>query len=463
VRRAVSHPLRRAPITQQGRSASVQRGKVPAAPILDLHRMAGNRAVTGLVLQRSVGWTDVSPEGKKGYGWNVDERSVGKVRRIPLEGLKEGTGANLTAKQQKGWQDIGSLTSESAIGKAIVLVPEGLNANDSIEVVVFLHGHTEGTHRPFGGFRTLDKTVKDASQHLQDLRKGIDPTDAAPVRDVALDNAEQQLEESNEKQLVIVLPQGGLYSQFSKAGGKDFDSTPYVNEIVGRLQTEKLWKDDTGAVAAHAPNVKRIVMAGHSGAGAALSNMANADKPGVKPGDSSPLSGDLVIYDAINGSGQRTAFEQWAKRRLEEDFAILTDPTIDDDAKLVHLNTAPKLLGYTTDFYIDQYKLLDKAIEAWFTSHKAKLGQWAPCLRANYHLEYLDVDHEELMRGSGAADPRAAGTGTILDAIKSLHTRHTSPTACPAWPRSLEDRYNDVKRQEELEREAKRKAKKKKA
>jgi hypothetical protein len=424
--------------------------------------MAGNRAVTGLVLQRAVGWTDVSPAGKKGYDWNSDERPVGKVRRIPLEGLKEGTGASLKPKEQKGWHDIPELTSEHAIGKAIVLVPDGLDATQSIEVVIFLHGHTEGTHRPFGGFRTLDRTPPGAGKHMQDLRSGIDPTDTAPVRDVALDQAEQQLEDSNEKQLVIVIPQGGLTSQFSKAGGKDFDATPYVDEIRTRLQTEKKWMDGKGGVAGAAPKVTRIVMAGHSGASAALSHMADADKPGVKPGDSSALPNDLVIYDAINSGTQRTAFEDWAKRRLNEAFAILTDPLIDDAAKLVHLNTAPKLRGYTTDFYIGQYKLLDKSIEDWFTAHKAKLGQWAGCLRANFHLEYLDVDHEELMRGSGAANPRVAGTGTILDAIKALHTRHTSPTACPAWPKSLAERFNDVKKQEELEREARRKAAKKK-
>jgi hypothetical protein len=438
---SVSHPLRRVPIPQPGRAAPAQRGPSVAAPILQLHRLAGNRAVTGLLLQRAVGWTDVSKDGKKGYDWNSDERPVGQMRRIPLEGLQEGTGASLKPKDQKGWQDIPELSSEHAIGKAIVIVPELLNAKSPIEVVVFLHGFTEGTHRPFAGFRTLDKVVPKASKHMQDLRRGIDPTDVAPVRDVALDQAEQQLEDSNEKQLVIVIPQGGLTSQFSKTGGKDFDATPYVNEIVTRLQTEKKWRDDTGGVAAAAPSVTRIVMAGHSGAGAALSHMANADKPGVKPGESSALPNDLVIYDAINGWAQRNAFEEWATRRLDEALAILTDPTIDDAAKLVHLNTAPKLLGYTTDFYIDEYILLDKAIEAWFAKNKAALGQWAGCLRANFHLEYLDVDHEELMRGSGAAGPRAAGTGTVLDAIRALHTRHTSAGACPAWPQSLQERY----------------------
>jgi hypothetical protein len=446
---SVTHPLRRVPTPQPGRAAPAQRGPSVAAPILQLHRLAGNRAVTGLVLQRKVGWTDASkkaakdPTGKA-TSWNADEHPVGKVRRIPLEGLKQGTGANLTPKQQKGWHDIPELTSEGAIGKAIVLVPEGLNAKDSIEVVVFLHGHTEGTHRPFGGFRTLDQVVPKASKHMQDLRRGIDPTDIAPVRDVALDQSAQQLEESREKQLVIVLPQGGLTSQFSKAGGKDFDARPYVDEIVTRLQTEKKWKDDTGGVAAAAPSVTRIVMAGHSGASAALSHMADAGKPGAKPGDSSVIPDDLVIYDAINGSDQRKSFENWATRRLEQDFAILTDDTIDDKDKLVHLNTAPKLLGYTTDSYIGPYILLDRAIEAWFAAHMTKLGKWAPCLRANYRLDYLDVDHEELMRGSGAAGPRAAGTGTILDAIRALHTKITSVDTCPPWPKPLEDRYYAV-------------------
>ena len=457
--RSVTHPLRRERIPQTGRATPAERGRSVAAPILQLHRLAGNRAVTGLVLQRKVGWTDAST---KGQAWNTDEHAVGKVRRIPLEGLQEGTGASLTAKQQKGWHDIPDLTSEHAIGKAIVLVPEGLDADQSIEVVVFLHGHTEGTHRPFAGFRTLDKAVPGASPQMQNLRRGIDATDTAPVRDVALDQAEQQLEESQQEQLVIVLPQGGLTSQFSKTGGKDFDATPYVNEIVTRLQTEKRWKDKTGAVAASAPSVTRIVMSGHSGAGAALSQMADAGKPGAKPGESSAIPSDLVIYDAING-GQLYSFIDWATRRLNEDFAILTDDTIDDAAKLVHLNTAPKLLGYTTDSYISQYISLDQAIEAWFKKHKAKLGQWAPCLRANYHLDYLDVAHEELMRGSKAANPRAAGTGTILGAINALHRPAiTSVDACPPWPKPLADRYNDVKKQEAADAEAARKAKKKK-
>jgi hypothetical protein len=52
------------------------------------------------------------------------------------------------------------------------------------------------------------------------------------------------------------------------------------------------------------------------------------------------------------------------------------------------------------------------------------------------------VHHEELMRGSAAGTTRAAGTGTILDAIKGLHPALlASPGACPPIPPSLEDRW----------------------
>ena len=166
-------------------------------------------------------------------------------------------------------------------------------------------------------------------------------------------------------------------------------------------------------------------MAGHSGAGAALSDMANGGQAGaIKPGESSALPDDLVIYDAINGWAQRNAFVEWATRRLDEDLAILTDaddrPT---EAKLVHLNRRRSCAATRPTPTSTSTSQLDKAIESWFDANRAELGQWAGCLRANFHLEYLDLHHEELMRGSSAAGPRAAGTGTILDAIKALHTR----------------------------------------
>jgi hypothetical protein len=405
----------------------VQRGTGTDAPaplrtwILRLQRSAGNRAVRSL-LQRETKWSDAS---KKGKAWNAGERKVGNVRRIPLEGLGEGL---------RSGHKIAGLSSENAGGKAIVLVPAELKPAASIEVVVFLHGYTEGTFRPYAGWRALDTNPsvagmgKELEERLPRLRQGIDKDDTAPVRDVALDQVAQQLEESGQTQLVIVLPQGGLRSEFGKDGTQSFNAKRYVAEVVTKLKTEGVWSEE--------PHVTRVAMAGHSGAGAALSKMADAGE----------LKGDLVLYDAINGDYQAELFKQWTLKRLEDDFAKVTDPGVTDEGKLWYLNRAQKLRGYTTDAYISRYIALDEAINRWFAAKADKLGPWARCLRANFTLEFVDVSHEELMRGSLAGKPREAGTGTIVDAIRSLHPpRYMNTRSCPPMPEPLKDRWQRAK------------------
>ncbi len=465
------------PLAAQRPSPAVH---APHASILKLHRKAGNRSVVrllttpGVILQRKVGWSQPSTQG---LAWNQDEKPVGNVRRIPLEGLSEGLSANRPDEQARlKWQedpadktkgkwvmeptDVPALSSESAKGRAIVLVPDGLDATQPIEVVVFLHGFTEDASRPFAGWRELSPPAT-RNERLIRLRQGIDASDTAPVRDVALDQAEQQLEDSGKKQLVIVLPQGGRHSQFGKEGGHEFLSGPYVAEIIARLRTEKRWKDGAGKLVDTAPAVSRVIMAGHSGAGATLGAMADRSVAEAKaaalhktlaPGSTSALTGDLVIYDAINGD-QLSSFVSWATMRLNQDLAVLTDTTKSDADRFLHLQSAPKLRGYTTDTYIRRYIELDKAINRWFADHGSQLGAWAPCLRANYVLEYLDVDHEELMRGSTAGTTRAKGTGTILDAITALDAPlMTSTASCPAMPKPLAERWKNKKEEEEQQR-----------
>jgi hypothetical protein len=441
----VAVPANRVHGTQPDAPAARRQSATPAtlhASVLNLHRGAGNRAVARL-LQRSVGWTDGS---KKGRAWNRGEQAVGKIRRIPLEGLTEGLGDSAR---------ISTLSSESAKGKAIVLVPDALNAAKPIEVMVFLHGWTEDARtRPYAGWRTLD--TKPAG--LGDLRRGVDPAlvpgapDIAPVRDVALDQIEQQLQESGQKQLVIVLPQGGLTSEFDRKSRRAFDSKNYISKITTRLHTEGVWKDDKGNAVKDEPTISRVIMAGHSGAGAALSAAAKA-------GD---VTGDLVIYDAINGPGERQGFEEWALRRLEEDLIAIKAAKTDADV-LHYLQSAPKLRGYATGYreggkdkgYIAEYLKLDDAIQSWFDASRTELGKWAGCLRRNYCLEYHDLLHEELMRGSSAAKERAAGTGNVLDAIKALHApAPASAAACP-MPKSLRERYEELQARKKAEREEK--------
>jgi hypothetical protein len=435
--------LDRVSVTPAGRSRAAGGGGAASA-LLRLQQRIGNQAVQRLVagrpLQRAVGWTgDVVTEG---YGWNTGEKAVGHVRRIPLEGLSEGLQQESAQVWNKDKQEfetestkVKSLSPESAKGRAIVLVPDGLDATKKIEVVVFLHGYTEGSFRPFAGWRTLkmpaagkprpgQKKSADDEQ-LERLRGGIDAGDTAPVRDVALDQAEQQLEESGQSQLVIVLPQGGLHSQFGKAGTATFDASTYVAQIVGRLLTEKVWTDGAGAPVSTAPDVARLTMAGHSGAGATLADMAKKDK----------ISGDLVLYDAINGPGELGAFKTWALAHLDADLAVLADPGKSDADKLDYLGKAQKLRGYHSNSsgYKAQYALLQTAIDGWFKTHAKQLGAWAASLRANYVLTHVPVAHEELMRGVAAGTARA-GAGSIADAIRGLHAAPVAPPAPAGVP-----------------------------
>jgi hypothetical protein len=228
----------------------------PAA-LLALQRAAGNRAVSSLLtpVQRdhgpppapkptikAVGWSDAE-KVEKGYKWNADVHDVGEIHRIPLEGLA--AGYQDPARMEK-------LTKESAGGKAIALVPTAVKKcladpetgpDVTVEVVIFLHGFTEQTEdRPYAGYRALDldeNVKRKQSAYLASLRKGIDDKDVMPVRDVALDEAEKQLEESGRALTIMVLPQGGLRSEFGK-----FNADAYAKEVVSRLTQTKYMKTD---------------------------------------------------------------------------------------------------------------------------------------------------------------------------------------------------------------------------
>ena len=403
----------------------------PAASLVGLRLAAGNRAVAGLLsrrlVQRKIEWSDAV---KAGEAWNAGEKLVGNIRRIPLEGLGEGMQTDSAKRWKKDPKDpkkgklvdepteIAALSPEKAKGKAIVLVPAKLDATQKIEVVVFLHGWTEGTHRPYAGWRALvmapakpttkKKTPKEvaAEELLERLRRGRNEKDVAPVRDVALDEVAQQLEESTHTQTVIVLPQGGLHSQFGKAGHTTFEADAYVKEVVGRLQTEDVWKDAKGKKAEKAPEVGRVTMAGHSGAGATLSKLAGSSK----------ISGDLVLYDAIHGDEVRPII-RWTEQRLNEALAAVKK---DPDQAETYLKRAQKLRGYFSSDYRGNYKPLVDAIDAWFKTNGAKLGKYEAAVRANFVVKPVALTHEELMRGTKAGTARAKNTGGIYDALTGL-------------------------------------------
>ena len=69
---------------------------------------------------------------------------------------------------------------------------------------------------------------------------------------------------------MIVLPQGGLHP-VQQGGDAGLPRRPLRHEIVTRLKTEQRWQDGKGKVVDAEPSVTRVTMAGHSGAGEALS------------------------------------------------------------------------------------------------------------------------------------------------------------------------------------------------
>ncbi|HEX3975454.1 MAG TPA: hypothetical protein VHW96_04275 [Solirubrobacteraceae bacterium] len=430
-------------------AADAQAARGRAAVMLGLQRSVGNRTVARLVgqapsplLQRKVGWSDAVTDG---YGWNVGEHAVGKIRRIPVELADHGLPKDAPT---------GALTPERADHRAIVLVPAALDASQIVDYVVFLHGYTEdATTRPYGGWRALrpaptppergsrrprDPTPQELK--LAKWRHGIDDKDIAPVRDVALDQADQQLEDSGLTQLVIVLPQGGLTSQFGDVG----NAAQYVQAVADELSTDRLWRDATGNPVKSAPMTGRVTMAGHSGAGATLGVMAtNASErlrhPGTKEAQNpyalQPV-GDLVIFDAINGPHELGGYQAWVSARLDIDLRMLKSKA-DESAQLTYLEAAPKLRGYYTDGYKPNYDQLEKTIRDWFRRHAADLGPIARCLRANFMLTYVGGEHEELMRGGGAGATRTNG---ILAALRDLHRPQPQSAAdCPKMPEELEE------------------------
>jgi hypothetical protein len=398
-------------------------------------------------VQREIGWEGASKEGE---AWNAKggRRDVGGILRLPLDGLDVGLQSKKATYYEQNKEgdwvakeegtNIAGLSPESATGtgtkgRAIVLVPKSLTGEGAfpkgkgtIDVVIFLHGFTEGTGRPFAGWRALAKGAKKNA-----LRTGLDKDskDTAPVRDVGLDQAEQQLEESGLPRTIMILPQGGLHSQFGKGGDYSFDSTSFATKIVERLKTEGQLKTGAGA----SEILGNVTMAGHSGAGATLSSMAKASVAQMQAGKApTALTGDLLLFDAINGRQQFNNFKDYAEERLKADLkALKALKTVAE--RIAYLKTAPKLLGYWSKGggYKIAYTNLQHAINQWFIKNASELDPLgvAGCLHANYSVyNKVEVDHEELMRGHEAGKDRKQGEGTILKALTAANPTYTD---CP--------------------------------
>ena len=364
---------------------------------------AGNRAL-GLALQRQPGWPDASTKGPK---WNdATAKSVGAIRRLAVSGLPGGTSGKFRGSES-------AHTTEAADHRAIVLVPAGFDAKgkDPVEVLLYFHGHTESWRGQYAGWR--QRSYPDPKNP-----KRPGPTSDDTVRDVALDQIEQQIENSGHGRMIGILPQGGEQSQF----GDMSDATTYVNDVLAKAS-----KDYPKELAAP-PASPRLIVAGHSGGGRAVRDILTSKTPPAQ------LAG-IVLFDA-------EACRPVILQRLGEDMTYLTDPSHTDQKSYLAGRPPVRILARKVHKYGNMYGPIfadsfKAAIAAWQDSlatakvpradrlsRKAALAQYIPDLQKLYALDLIDpttMEHEEIIRG-GHDDKSAyvKGRGNLEKALRSI-------------------------------------------
>ncbi len=398
-----------------GRPTPVRRAEAAADPLGSAHlppvtrrtvatfAAAGNRAL-GLALQRQPGWSDAST---KGPAWNdATAKSVGGIRRLAVSGLPGGTAGTFRGTDS-------AHTTEAADHRAIVLVPAGFDAKsaDPVEVLLYFHGHTESWRGQYAGWRQRSypdpKNPKKAGSTSDDT-----------VRDVALDQIEQQIENSGHRRMIGILPQGGEQSQF----GDMSNATKYVDDVLAK--TSKDFPKELPA----APVSPRLIVAGHSGGGRAVRDILTSKTPPAQ------LAG-IILFDA-------ESCRQVITTRLGEDMTYLTDPAHTDQKTYLAGRPPVRILARKNHKYGNMYGPIfadsfKAAIADWQATLRtakvpkaerdrrlAALPPFIPDLQKLYALDLIDpttMEHEEIIRG-GHDDKSAyvKGRGNLEKALRSM-------------------------------------------
>ena len=427
-------PSRRRPPARQTPAGPVDRWIRQGTPqaLRELQRLAGNQATT-LVLQRS----PKAPDPSKGERWNDGKAyEIGRVFRVSVTGLKGGTSAK--------WQEDDSHhTTEPADHRAVVLVPDGFKPDQPTEVLLYFHGHNEAWRGRFAGWR--QRTFKATKQTADE---GLVSDDT--VRDVALDQIEQQIESSGHTQMIGILPQGGPQHQFGNIAGDD-----YIRDVL-----EKANKAQPTVLKA-VPDSWKVVLSGHSGGGWEVANQLSG-APRFKALEA------IILFDAEGMKGE-------IARRIQEDMTGLSDLAKTDVERTSLLDQRPAVRVFARDKhkYGDMYgTVVEDTIADWTANHRLSTGQktllarlrerdactaapgkpacrplvvddrrrmeqlgkrqeqmdavtrFLPKLRGVYQVTLIDpstVEHEEIIRGTKTSNAQyVKGEGNLEKGLRSL-------------------------------------------
>lgn len=396
-------------ITQAGaRTATTARkdgSPRPANHVLELQRMAGNRAVVGLLtsVQRApdVGWDDPAKADSEGVSWNASPSKVPgtNIVRYPLDHLTHGNQRAYATDYEvvrKGKKEIVHVnagekarTTESAKGRAIALVPSTLKPELQVHVMVHLHGYTGRSFDPYAGWRQ-QKVRKDGE--VPGKKAG-----QATVRDVDWDQIPKQMFDSGNPQLMAILPQGVGRSEFG-----DFQQQSYIDEVMGRLKPVVPWQD--------APKDVRVVMSAHSGGGNTVTKMLGSLPKSV---------GTIMLFEAMNSDDQAEKVWKWVRGELERLAGVVSaNGGADSKAKDAALEAAPRLRAYASKASVGhsrRNRRLKNAIDKWFAGEVVdtltarqgkkrpggppKLGAYTDRMKSLYQFEFdLGGSHETVVR-----------------------------------------------------------------
>jgi hypothetical protein len=434
---------------------------VHQAALLNMQQSYGNRAVQRYVrraagaapapmpLQRqpAPGERSTPAPARPAGGWNAGEVKLGPIRRIHLTGLSEANkNSDLTdtAGYDDGDKQVKDFTKEDATGQAVVLVPDPLDAKlKEVDVLLYLHGFGIG-YRERSAARTECAQVKKVKgKNVCVAVKDVAGMGAGTVRDVAVDRMDEQLAsiiKSRGQPMVAVMPQGAYTTAAGPNFGKDFNSDKYINEVFSKV----------GALSGKTAG--RVVLAGHSGAGNTIGprlEQAVVDK-GKHSGELKTDAqikkegglrlparlAEVVLFDSINGSGQRDEVETWLRAQIKKDAQELKDKTPDEQCAYLQGPDSMRFRAYHSTeakgkegYYTKQYDILKTnipiIIKEELAAAKVKLDPAIlDLLRANYlnDNQQVPVTHEYVM-----------GTGKVEEALGAL-PKGTPPTACPPAP-----------------------------
>lgn len=324
--------------------------------MLALQRGAGNAAVAQALarraLQRVGGWKGADPKSPNAGERTVTDKASGfSARRIPIDGIPEGNKSDdlqstaVTEVQNKNTPEqkiiehkTAEYTSEtSSGGKAIVVLPVGvkLAKDDTVDVLVHLHGHTVGYRRQ-----------------------------GATTRDLGVERIEEQVAAAaagGKRPLIAVLPQGRFKSSFG-AGGRSFDPAAYLDSV---------WKILTGLSAwglEGPPQRGGLMLSSHSGGDAPLEDMlGQAQAAGTGP--VADLKA-LFLLDTMYGPKDVEKVVKFVRFRLGHDLAHLvgmrnagaSDKELEDWIRAHGF----RLRGaHSGGHYKPQMKALATAVTAW--------------------------------------------------------------------------------------------------